>query len=392
MPSVLPRIAKALESTLGFLTDPEFESLLDDPRVNNFALGNPQELPLPELVGALQQALEPKDKNWFAYKMNEEASRRTIAESIGTRLGVHFAPEDVFVTNGGFGALAATLRAIAGPGDEVIFISPPWFFYEPLIIAVGAEPVRVRLHPPSFDLDSAAIAAAITSRTVAVVINTPHNPTGRVYPPDQLEELARVLTEASDRHGRPVYLLSDEPYHRIVFDGRRFTTPAALYPATFVLYSYGKTLLSPGMRMGYIALAPGMPDVKQLRGLVVLGQITTGWAFANADLQYALPQIEELSIDVDALQRRRDRIIPALREMGYETDLPEGTFYAMVRSPLDDDLEFARILRRHRTLVLPGSVVELPGWFRISLTANDGMVEPGLESFRQALAEVAARA
>jgi aspartate aminotransferase len=392
MPSVLPRIAKALESTLGFLTDPEFESLLDDPRVNNFALGNPQELPLPELVGALQQALEPKDKNWFAYKMNEEASRRTIAESIGTRLGVHFAPEDVFVTNGGFGALAATLRAIAGPGDEVIFISPPWFFYEPLIIAVGAEPVRVRLHPPSFDLDSAAIAAAITSRTVAVLINTPHNPTGRVYPPDQLEELARVLTEASDRHGRPVYLLSDEPYHRIVFDGRRFTTPAALYPATFVLYSYGKTLLSPGMRMGYIALAPGMPDVKQLRKLVVLGQITTGWAFANADLQYALPQIEELSIDVDALQRRRDRIIPALREMGYETDLPEGTFYAMVRSPLDDDLEFARILRRHRTLVLPGSVVELPGWFRISLTANDEMVERGSPGFESAMAEVTARA
>jgi len=392
MPSVLPRIAKALESTLGFLTDPEFESLLDDPEINNFALGNPQELPLPELVGALQQALEPKDKNWFAYKMNEEASRRTIAESIGARLGVPFAAEDVFVTNGGFGALAATLRAIAGPGDEVIFISPPWFFYEPLIIAVGAEPVRVRLQPPSFDLDSAAIAAAITPRTAAVLINTPHNPTGRVYPPDQLEELARVLTEASDRHGRPVYLLSDEPYHRIVYDGRRFTTPAALYAATFVLYSYGKTLLSPGMRMGYIALAPGMPGVKQLRGLVVLGQITTGWAFANADLQYALPQIEELSIDVDALQRRRDRIIPALKEMGYETDLPEGTFYAMVRSPLDDDLEFARILRRHRTLVLPGSVVELPGWFRISLTANDGMVEPGLDSFRQALAEVAARA
>ena len=392
MPSVLPRIAKALESTLGFLTDPEFESLLDDPEINNFALGNPQELPLPELVGALQQALKPKDKNWFAYKMNEEASRRTIAESIGARLGVPFAAEDVFVTNGGFGALAATLRAIAGPGDEVIFISPPWFFYEPLIIAVGAEPVRVRLQPPSFDLDSAAIAAAITQRTAAVLVNTPHNPTGRVYPPDQLEELARVLTEASDRHGRPVYLLSDEPYHRIVYDGRRFTTPAALYAATFVLYSYGKTLLSPGMRMGYIALAPGMPGVKQLRGLVVLGQITTGWAFANADLQYALPQIEELSIDVDALQRRRDRIIPALKEMGYETDLPEGTFYAMVRSPLDDDLEFARILRRHRTLVLPGSVVELPGWFRISLTANDGMVEPGLDSFRQALAEVAARA
>jgi len=392
MPSVLPRIAAALESTLAFLTDPEFEALLDDPEINNFALGNPQELPLPELVGALQQALEPRDKNWFAYKMNEESSRQTIAGSISSRLGVSFAPEDVFVTNGGFGAIASTLRAIAGPGDEVIFISPPWFFYEPLIIAVGAEPVRVRLQAPAFDLDTDAIAAAITPRTAAVLINTPHNPTGRVYPTQQLEELARVLTEASDRHGRPIYLLSDEPYHRIVYDGLRFTTPAALYPATFVLYSYGKTLLSPGMRMGYIAMAPGMPGVQQLRGLLFLGQVTTGWAFANADLQYALPRIEELTIDIDALQRRRDRVIPALREMGYQTDLPEGTFYAMVRSPLEDDQEFARVLRRHRTLVLPGSVVELPGWFRISLTANDEMVEPGLDGFRQALSEVAARA
>ena len=392
MPSVLPRIAASLESTLAFLTDPEFDALLDDPDISNFAMGNPQELPLPELVSALRDALEPKDKNWFAYKMNEEASRRTIAESIGPRLRVPFRAQDVFVTNGGFGAIAATLRAVAGPGDEVIFLSPPWFFYEPLIVAVGADPVRVRLQPPAFDLDTAAIAAAITPRTAAVLVNTPHNPTGRVYPPEQLQELARVLADASDRNGRPLYLLSDEPYHRIVFDGREFTTPAAFYPATFVLYSYGKTLLSPGMRMGYIAMAPGMPGAEKLRGLINLAQITTGWAFANADLQHALPRIEPLSIDVAALQRRRDRVIPALKEMGYETDLPEGTFYAMVKSPLGDDVEYSRVLRRHGVLVLPGSVVEVPGWFRISLTANDAMVEPGLEGFRLALSEVKARA
>jgi aspartate aminotransferase len=392
MPSVIPRIQAALATTLGFLLDPEFGRLLDDPSIANFALGNPQELPLGELVSALQAALEPKDKNWFAYKMNEEPSRRAIADAIAPRLGVPFAPEDICVTNGGFGAIASALRAVTGPGDEAIYISPPWFFYEPLIIAMGADPVRVRLQPPAFDLDADAIAAAITPRTAAVLINTPHNPTGRVYPPAQLSALAAALTEASQRHGRTIYLLSDEPYHRIVFDGLRFTTPAAFYPATLVLYSYGKTLLSPGMRMGYIALAPGMPGAAQLRDTLFLSQVVTGWAFANADLQYALPRIEQLSIDLDALQRRRDRLIPALQAMGYQATPPEGTFYAMVKSPLEDDLEFTRMLRQHGVLVLPGSVVEVPGWFRISLTANDEMVDRGIPGFERALAEVGARA
>jgi len=388
---VIPRIQAALAPTLGFLLDPEFDRLLDDPSIANFALGNPQEPPLAELVSALQAALEPRNKNWFAYKMNEEPSRRVIAEAIGPRLGVPFATADIFVTNGGFGAIASALRAVSGPGDEVIFVSPPWFFYEPLIIAMGADAVRVRLQPPAFDLDTDAIAAAITPRTSAVLINTPHNPTGRVYPPEQLRALAAALTAASQEQGRTIYLLSDEPYHRIVFDDRRFATPAAFYPATLVLYSYGKTLLSPGMRMGYIALAPGMPGAAQLRDTLFLSQVVTGWAFANADLQHALPQIELLSIDVGALERRRDRVIPALQAMGYRTELPEGTFYAMVKSPLEDDLEFAHVLRRHGVLVLPGAVVEVPGWFRISLTANDEMVERGIPGFERALAEVSAR-
>jgi aspartate aminotransferase len=144
--------------------------------------------------------------------------------------------------------------------------------------------------------------------------------------------------------------------------------------------------------MGYIALAPGMPGAAQLRDTLFLSQVVTGWAFANADLQYALPRIEQLSIDLDALQRRRDRLIPALQAMGYQATPPEGTFYAMVKSPLEDDLEFTRMLRQHGVLVLPGSVVEVPGWFRISLTANDEMVDRGIPGFERALAEVGARA
>ncbi|HEY4865049.1 MAG TPA: aminotransferase class I/II-fold pyridoxal phosphate-dependent enzyme [Candidatus Dormibacteraeota bacterium] len=390
MPSVVPKIAEVLGPTLSFLTDPELNAMLDDPAVANFALGNPQEMALPELVSAFREVLEPQDKNWFAYKMNEPASQRTIANAISPRLGVRFAAEDIFVTNGGFAAIASSLRALAGPGDEVIFISPPWFFYEALILAAGATPVRVVASPPAFDLDAGAIAAAVTPRTAAVLMNTPQNPTGRVYPPEQLRELAAVLSEASRRHGRTVHLLSDEAYYRIVFDGRPFVSPAAFYPATLVLYSYAKTLLAPGMRVGYIAMSPDMPDAGRLRQTLTLAQVITGFAFANADLQYALPRLEQLSIDLDALQRRRDRLIPALREMGYETSLPEGTFYSMVRSPIPDDLDFASRLRRHGVLVLPGTVAEVPGWFRISLTANDEMVERGIKGFRRALDEVAA--
>jgi aspartate aminotransferase len=388
MPSLIPRLAEALGPTLGFLTDPDLQALLDDPAAANFAFGNPQELPLPELVSAIRDTLEPKDKNWFAYKMNEPASQHAIAAAISPRLGVQFAPEDISVTNGGFGAIATSLRAVAGPGDEVVFVSPPWFFYETLILAIGAVPVRVPLTPPEFDLDPGALAGAITHRTAAVLVNTPHNPTGRVYPAEQLQQLADVLTEASSRHGRTVYLLSDEAYYRIVFDGVRFVSPASLYPATFVLYSYAKTLLAPGMRIGYVAMPPQMPDRERMREMIFLSQVVTGYSFANADLQYALPRLEQISIDMEALQRRRDMLIPALGRMGYEVGLPEGTFYTMVRSPIPSDEEFAQLLRRQGVLVLPGAVVEVPGWFRISLTANDEMVERGLEGFKKALDEV----
>ena len=146
------------------------------------------------------------------------------------------------------------------------------------------------------------------------------------------------------------------------------------------------------MRIGYIAIAPEMPDADALRGTLALSQVVTGYAFANADLQHALPRLEELSIDVPALQARRDRLVSALGALGYQAQPPEGTFYVMVRSPIPDDVEFSRALRRHRVLVLPGAVVEVPGWFRLSLTANDEMVERSIEGFRRALDEVAAPA
>jgi aspartate aminotransferase len=355
-----------------------------EPGMANFAVGNPQEMPIPAYVSALQRWLPPQDKDWFAYKLSEPKSRAAVASSLTDRTGLGWDPEDVFMTNGGFAAIAVTFRAIVEPGDEVIFLSPPWFFYEVLILAAGGEPVRVSLDPPGFDLDPAAIEAAITPRTRAVLVNSPHNPSGRVYDLPALQDLAAMLERASARVGHTIRLVSDEPYNRIVFDGRPYHSPAEAYPGTITTYSYGKTLLAPGMRIGYIAVPPNAPDRERLRADIFTAQIATGYAFPNALLQHAIEDLDELSIDVGALERRRDRLVGALREIGYETTMPEGTFYVMAKAPIDDDESFAATLAEHGVLVLPGTIVEVPGWFRISLTASDEMVERGLPGFRAA--------
>jgi len=378
------QLRATVEPFLDFFSGP-YAALNQDPQTANFAVGNPHDMPLPAYVDAVRGHLEPQGPEWFAYKLSEPQTQQAVARTLTARTGIDWDPADVAMTNGGFAALAVSMRALLEPGDEAIFLSPPWFFYEMLIVAADGVPVRVKVVPPDFDLDLPAIEAAITPRTRLVILNSPHNPSGRVYPLEDLQRLSEVLTTASQRAGRPIYLVSDEPYNRIVFDGRPFHSPAEVYPATVVCYSYGKTLLAPGMRMGYVTWAPTMPDREALRDDVFLSQLATGFAFPNADLQHAIEDIEKLSVDIGALERRRDRLVPALRQMGYETTMPEGTFYVMVRTPIDDDVAFADALSRHKVLVLPGSVVELPGWLRVSLTASDEMVERGLPGFAAAL-------
>jgi aspartate aminotransferase len=356
------------------------------PGIANFAFGNPNELPLPVAgyVPALQRHLEPRSPDWFAYKMSEPQSQEVVARSLTRRTGLEWDPADVAMTNGGFAALNVALQAICEPGDEVVFLSPPWFFYELLILGADATPVRVPLGAPTFDLDLPAIDAAITPRTRAVLVNTPHNPSGRIFVSADLQALADTLRAASARVGHPIWLISDEPYNRIVFDGRTFHSPSEAYPHTMVTYSYGKTLLAPGMRIGYLTVPPTLPERAELRDRIVLAQVASGYAFPNADLQHAIDDLEALSIDVGAMERRRDRMAAILDGLGYQHTLPEGTFYILARSPIDDDQRFTEILAEEGAVVLPGAVVEVPGWFRISLTASDAMVEASVAAFERA--------
>ncbi len=194
-----------------------------------------------------------------------------------------------------------------------------------------------------------------------------------------------MLEEASARHGRRIFILSDEPYNRIVFSGERFHTPAEFYPHTLIAYSYGKTLLAPGQRIGYLALPPALPEREPLRDAVQILQFAVGFAFPNAVMQHALPELEQQSIDIARLERRRDMMVDALTGMGFEVHRPQGTFYLFPRSPIPDDEAFARSLAAQNVLVVPGAVFETPGFFRISLTATDEMCEQSLPAFAAAV-------
>jgi aspartate aminotransferase len=386
----IDQLRDSIQGFLDFFNGP-FSKLNENPEVSNFAVGNPLEKPMPAYVETLRAHLEPRRRNWFAYQVSDPKARIAVARSLSAGTGMAWDPEDVAMTNGGFAALAVAMRALVEPGDEVIFMSPPWFFYEFMILAAGATAVRVHLAPPAFEPDLDELAAAITPRTKALIFNSPQNPSGRVYPLETLTALARNLTDASERIGHPIYLISDEPYRRILFDGIAFHSPAEVYPNTVVTYSYGKQLLAPGQRVGYLAVPPTMPDREPFREAVFVAQLATGYAFPNALLQHALPDLEPLIIDIPAMQRRRDRLVGALREIGYEATMPEGTFYLMARSPMADDVAFTDVLARNRVLVLPGTIVEVPGWFRISLTATDEMVERGIPGFAAAHAEAQSR-
>ena len=384
------RVAAILESMRGFtqtIRHPVLSALADDASACNFLAGNPQQPAPARYVETLQRWTVPADKNWYGYKRPDRTAQQAAAAGLSAELGIDFEADDIVLTRGAHGAVAAALAAVVDYGDEVIFVSPPWFFYEAMILGAGGTPVRVRMNEETFDLDLDALAHALSPRTRAVVINTPHNPTGRVYPPSTLQQLAQLLTSASERHAREIYLVSDEAYSRVLFSGTPFTSPGRFYPRTFLLHTYSKTTLAPGQRIGFLAMPPRMPAREQLRQAFMAVGFALGGP-PDAIMQYALPDLDEgMLIDLADLETKRDRMVDALQAFGYQLHVPEATFYLLPRCPIDDDLAFTLKLAQRGVLVLPGHALEMPGYFRVSLTATSDMIERALPVFQDAMAD-----
>lgn len=370
-----------------FLTQSKWASRMGSDGICDFVVGTPHEPPLPKYVEAIRKASVPLNSGWFGYKINEPTARQRATESLRSRVRIAFESEDLFLTNGASSALVIALAAILNLGDEVIFLSPPWFFYESMIAFARGKPVRVKVDLTTFDLDVDAIAKAISPQTRAIIINSPNNPTGKIYPAETLDRLAAKLSEASEKYGKAIYLISDESYNRILFDERKFSSPVAHYPNSFLIYSYAKALLTPGQRLGYLAVSPSMLEREKIRMAIQVTQYNF-YAFPDTILMYALPEIESLCIDLAQLQQRRDILAEALQNQGYELHIPEGSWYLLPKSPIPDDTAFTQLLAEKDVFVLPGSIVELPGYFRISLTANNEMVSESLPVFDSVIKSV----
>jgi aspartate aminotransferase len=375
----------AFETVKSFYFRSRYGERRGDPAIADFTFGNPHEMPLEGMVAAIRASAVPQNKDWFAYKTSEEAPQAFLAKVMSSELGLPFEPPDIALTAGAFAAISVALRLVLDAGDEAIYSEPAWFCYEPMLLAADAVPRKIALKSPSFDLDLDAIDAAITPRTRLVIVNTPHNPTGRIYGREILAALAERLERASKRIGRRIFLLSDEPYRRIRFDARPFVSPAAVYPWTLVSYSYGKVLLAPGQRLGYLAISPLMPaiDRQALRDAMFTAQMSLGWCFPNAVMQYALPELDKLSIDIQALARRRDALTAALTKAGHTVLPPEGTFYLWARWASRDPERQWNALADRGVFVMPGSLMNARDYFRVSLTASDEMVARAVPVFAE---------
>lgn len=388
MSHVSHRVRQALASSSPFFRFTRYSAyarMHQDPNVSNFVFGNPQEMPILGFVELLKSWATPKNKDWFAYKDSIESTQAAVASSLQQRLGLNFETQDIVMTNGAVAGLSASIASLVDPGDEVIYHCPPWFFYDSIITTWGGSAKKVLVNQESYELDLDALSEAITPKTRAVIINSPHNPTGKIYSSESLQSLSRILKQASLKIGHPIYLISDESYCKIVYDNRACPSATQFYDHTLLVYTYGKTLLTPGQRLGYVALAPSMPEKDSLRMALAISVLNAGYCYPNAIMQYALPELEKLCVDTLALQKRRDLLIKELRTMGYETNIPEGTFYILVRSPLKDDQAFCEKLASHNILCLPGETFQMPGFFRISFTASDYMIEQALPGFKAVL-------
>jgi aspartate aminotransferase len=288
------------------------------------------------------------------------------------------------MTVGAAGALNVVLKAILNPGDEVIIPAPYFMEYNFYIDNYGGIPKTVNTNP-DFSLDLFTIEKAISSNTKAVLIDNPNNPTGRLYRKDELTQLGELLTQYSQRYGGPIYLISDEPYSKIIYDGLICPSVFDAYRESFLVTSFSKDLSLAGERIGYIAVHPLIAEKDIIiEGLILCNRIL-GFVNAPAMMQRLIPFLLEDSVDVTLYQQKRDILCKGLDAAGYRFTKPEGTFYLFSETPIPDDVEFVRSLQEENILTVPGSGFGGPGHFRIAYCTEDKTIEKALPGFARVM-------
>lgn len=350
--------------------------------VFDFSLGNPNLEPPAKFTQILKKLASDTLPGTHKYMPNAGyiETRKAVADYLGKLNHISFKPQDIVMTVGAGGGLNVVLKTILNPGDEVIIPAPYFVEYDFYIDNAGGIPKTVRTRP-DFDLDVSAIEKEIKPNTKAVLINNPNNPTGRLYSPERLVRLGALLTQYSQRYGEPIYLISDEPYSKIVFDGLVCPSVFAAYRDTFLVTSFSKDLSLAGERIGYIAVHPHIDDKEMLVDGLVLSNRILGFVNAPALMQRIIPYLLDETIDVEQYKKKRDLLCRGLKDAGYTFNIPGGTFYLFPKAPIQDDITFVRSLQEENVLTVPGSGFNGPGYFRIAFCVDDQVIEKAMPCF-----------
>ncbi len=357
-------------------------------KVFDLSLGNPVTEPPEELRQAMIEAAQDKTPGLHRYMPNAGLAdvRQAVAQTLSGEANVSLTANDLVMICGAAGGLNITLKTLLDPGDEVIVFAPYFVEYKFYADNHGGKVVAVKTKD-DFSLDFSALEQGITNKTKAVIINSPNNPTGVVYSRQQLEELATVLKQKSTEIGRTIYLISDDPYKKIVFDGIETPNILELYEDSIYITSYSKDLAVPGERIGYVAVHPKAQDAENiLAGLIFCNRVL-GFVNAPALIQRAIKKVQGVSVDVEQYRKKRDFLYKQLTRIGYSVVQPQGAFYFFPKSPIEDEVDFSRMLAARKVLVVPGRGFGLAGYFRISYCLPDRVIEGSILGFEEAYNE-----
>lgn len=352
-------------------------------KVFDYSLGNPS-VPAPAAVRASIErslALPSDELHGYTPAPGLPEARRAVAESLNRRFGTSYGMGDVFMTVGAAASVSMCVHALANPGEEVIVIAPYFPEYAMWIEKAGAVCVEVLADQTTFQIDPAAVAAAITPRTAAVIIDSPNNPTGAVYTRETLESLVAVLEEANAGREQPIFLISDEPYREIVY-GAEVPWVPFIYEDTVVCYSYSKSLSLPGERVGWVLVPNTCPLAARVMPAVAGAARTLGFVCAPSLFQRVVADCVDEPSDVEAYARNRELLTSALSDYGYTYVEPDGAFYLWVKALEPDAGAFCERARAHELLAVPSDSFGVPGWFRLGYCIDREVIERSLPAWK----------
>jgi aspartate aminotransferase len=356
--------------------------------VYDFSLGNPDIEPPKPLKDALKMLVEEDQPKLHGYMTNAgyPEVRACVAGALKRDTGVDIRPENIIMTVGASGALNVIFKTILNPGEEVITFSPIFVDYRFYIENHGGVVVVIPPNFPSFEPDPEVLYSYITPKTKAVLINSPNNPTGVVYSEEVLRNMAKVIEKREKEFGTTIFVVSDEPYRTIVFDGVKVPPILSMFKNSLIGYSFSKAHSVPGERIGYVAANPGIKDIDLLMNGLIFSHRVLGFINAPSMFQKVIPHTIDATVAVDEYRTRRDMMYDILVKCGFTCNKGSGAFYLFPKSPIEDDREFCRKAMEYRLVFTPGVGFECPGYFRIAYCVDRRIIEKSAASF-EALAK-----